>query len=111
MSVRDAALRGGISASVAPGLSGPAIPGFRLTASRADIVAGHPTQVLTYSRNHQTIILCLWPANGEAAHGVRHAVYKGMAIDYWNDGREEYWAATTAPNDLLREFVASARNV
>lgn len=110
MSVRDAALRGSISASVAPSASGPVVPGFRLTASRFDIVAGHPAQVSAYSRNRQTIILCMWPANGEAAHGVRHAVYKGMAISYWNDGREEYWAATTGPNDLLVQFVTSARN-
>ena len=111
MSVRDAALRGSISASATLSPSGPAIPGFLLTAARSDIVAGHPTQVLAYSKNRQTVILCIWPANGEAAHGIRHAVYKGMEISYWNDGKQEYWAATTGPNGLLKEFVNSARNI
>jgi anti-sigma factor RsiW len=111
ISVRDAALRGSISQTVAVNNAGPVIPGFRLVASRSDIVAGHPTRVLAYSKNRQTVILCIWSANGEAAHGVRHAVYKGMAISYWNDGRQEYWAATTGPNSLLDDFVTSARTI
>ena len=111
MSVRDAALRGNISASIAISNSGPVIPGFRLTASRSDIVAGHPARILAYSKDRQTVILCIWSANGEAAHGVRRAVYKGMAINYWNDGRQEYWATTTGPNSLLEDFVTSARNI
>jgi anti-sigma factor RsiW len=111
MSVRDAALRGGISAPVALSTPGPVVPGFQLTAARSDIVAGHPSRVLAYAKGRQTIVLCIWSANGEAAHGVRHAVYKGMAISYWNDGRQEYWAATTGSNDLLEEFITSARNI
>ena len=110
MSVRDAALRGSVSSSVAVS-NGPVIPGFHLTSSRADIVAGHPARVLAYAKDHQTIVLCIWAANGEPAHGVRHAVYKGMAIRYWNDGQQEYWAASTGPNTLLETFVTAARNI
>ncbi|HEY1856874.1 anti-sigma factor family protein [Acidocella sp.] len=111
MSVRDAALRGSLSPTVAVNNSGPAIPGFRLTASRSDIVAGHPARVLAYSKDSQTITLCIWSADGEAAHGIRDAVYKGMAISYWNDGKQEYWAATTGTNGLLENFVAAAKNI
>jgi anti-sigma factor RsiW len=111
ISVRDAALRGSISQTVAVNNAGPVIPGFRLVASRSDIVAGHPARVLAYSKNRQTITLCIWSANGEAAHGVRHAVYKGMAISYWNDGQQEYWAATTGTNGLLENFVTAAKNI
>jgi anti-sigma factor RsiW len=111
MSVRDAALRGSVSQTVAVNNAGPAIPGFRLTASRSDIVAGHPARVLAYSKDSQTITLCIWSANGEAAHGVRNAVYKGMAISYWNDGQQEYWAATTGTNGLLENFVTAAKNI
>jgi anti-sigma factor RsiW len=110
-SVRDAALRGSVSQTVAVNNAGPVIPGFRLVASRSDIVAGHPARVLAYSKDSQTITLCIWSANGEAAHGVRHAVYKGMAISYWNDGQKEYWAATTGTNGLLENFVTAAKNV
>jgi anti-sigma factor RsiW len=110
MSVRDAALRGSVSPTGAS-TAGPTIPGFLLTASRSDIVAGHPARVLAYSKDRQTIILCIWSANGEAAHGVRHAVYKGMAISYWNDGKQEYWAATTGTNGLLENFVTAAKNI
>jgi len=111
MSVRDAALRGSVSQTVAVNNAGPAIPGFRLTASRSDIVAGHPARVLAYSKDSQAITLCIWSANGEAAHGVRNAVYKGMAISYWNDGQQEYWAATTGTNGLLENFVTAAKNI
>jgi anti-sigma factor RsiW len=110
MSVRDAALRGSVSPTVAS-TAGPAIPGFLLTASRSDIVAGHPARVLAYSKDRQTITLCIWSSNGEAAHGVRHAVYKGMGISYWNDGKQEYWAATTGTNGLLENFVTAAKNI
>ena len=111
MSVRDAALRGSVSQTVAVNNAGPAIPGFQLVASRSDIVAGHPARVLSYSKDSQTITLCIWSANGEAAHGVRNAVYKGMAISYWNDGQQEYWAATTGTNRLLENFVTAAQNI
>jgi anti-sigma factor RsiW len=111
MSVRDAALRGSVSQTVAVNNAGPAVPGFRLTASRSDVVAGHSAQVFAYSKDNQTITLCIWSANGEAAHGVRNAVYKGMAISYWNDGRQEYWAATTGTAGLLENFVTAFKNI
>jgi anti-sigma factor RsiW len=111
MSVRDAALRGSMSSTVAVNKEGPIIPGFRLTAARSDIVAGHPALVLAYTKDSQTITLCIWSANGETAHGVRHAVYKGMTISYWNDGRQEYWAATKGKGALLENFVTAARNI
>ncbi|MDD2878228.1 MAG: zf-HC2 domain-containing protein [Acidiphilium sp.] len=106
MSVRDAALRGGIGQNLGETLSGPVVPGFRLVASHTDIVAGHRARVLAYTRQDQTITLCLWPANGEPAHGIRNAIYQGMAISYWNNGRQEYWAATTGSAVILNRFVA-----
>jgi anti-sigma factor (TIGR02949 family) len=105
MSVRDAALRGGpaILAAAAPPLN---VPGFQLTSSRNDVVAGHIAQVAIYTKDGQTITLCTWAANGEPAHGVKHAQYHGMIIDYWNDGTHEYWAAGTGT--ALPGFVAAA---
>jgi len=105
MSVRDAALRGG-PAMYAATTPPPAVPGFQLTSSRMDIVAGHIAQVAVYTRDGQSITLCTWPANGEPAHGVKHAQYHGMTIDYWNDGDHEYWAASTSPD--LPGFVTAA---
>jgi anti-sigma factor RsiW len=104
MSVRDAALRGGpmVSTTTPP----PGVPGFQLTSSRMDVVAGHIAQVAVYTKDGQNITLCSWPANGEPAHGVKHAQYRGMTIDYWNDGRTEYWAAGTGAD--LPGFVAVA---
>jgi anti-sigma factor RsiW len=82
------------------------VPGFQLTASRMDEVAGHLAQVAYYTRDGQTIVLCIWPANGEPAHGVKTAEYRGMAIKYWNDGDHEYWAASLSPGADLQKFVA-----
>ena len=110
MSVRDAALRGSVSQMVASNMVGPAVAGFHLAAARSDIVAGHPTQVFAYARANQTVTLCIWSANGEPAHGVRNAVYKGIAIRYWNDGQQEYWAATTGPATTLNDFVAALKD-
>jgi anti-sigma factor RsiW len=106
MSVRDAALRGSLSQMVASNMVGPKVAGFRLADARSDIVAGHPTLVFAYARANQTVTLCIWSADGEPAHGVRNAVYKGMAISYWNDGKREYWAATPGPVATLNDFVA-----
>jgi anti-sigma factor RsiW len=104
MSVRDAALRGGISQPVAAD-AGPAAAGFYLASARNDIVAGHPAQVLGYVQGKQTVTLCIWPADGEPAHGKREAVYKGMTFSYWNNGKEEYWATTAAPATTLHAFL------
>jgi anti-sigma factor RsiW len=109
MSVRDAALRANVSQSVASNIPSPAVPGFRLAASRPDIVAGHAAHVFAYTRADQTVTLCIWAANGEPAHGVRNAIYRGMAISYWNDGKQEYWAATPGPAATLNAFVAALK--
>jgi anti-sigma factor RsiW len=109
MSVRDAALRSNMSQSVAANMPGPMVAGFELVASRSDIVAGHRARVFAYTRAGQTVTLCVWAANGEPAHGVRDAVYQGMAIRYWNDGKQEYWAATPGATATLDSFVATLR--
>jgi anti-sigma factor RsiW len=110
MSVRDAALRGSVSQMVASNTAGPTVEGFRRASARSDIVAGHPAQVFAYTRANQTVTLCVWSANGEPAHGIRNAVYKGMAISYWNDGKQEYWVATTGPATTLNDFVAAMKD-
>jgi anti-sigma factor RsiW len=103
MSVRDAALR--VSVSETAETRAPAVPGFTLISARQDQVAGHLAQVAVYRRAAETITLCSWPAGREPAHGVVNAVYRGMAISYWNDGRTEYWAASNAPRPALPDFV------
>lgn len=107
MSVHDAAMRGsaGIYAAATPP---PAVPGFQLTSSRMDMVAGHIAQVAVYTKDGRNITLCSWPANGEPAHGVKQGQYRGMTIDYWNDGEHEYWAASASANADLPGFVAAA---
>jgi len=110
MSVRDAALRGSLSQMVASNMAGPTVDGFRLADARSDIVAGHQAQVFAYMRANQTVTLCVWSANGEPAHGIRNAVYKGMAISYWNDGQQEYWVATAGPVTTLNDFVAALKD-
>ena len=104
LSVRDAALRAGITQNIAENTA-PPVPGFQLTSARADVVAGHPAQVFAYAGATKPITLCVWAANGEPAHGVREAAFKNMQIAYWNDGTEEYWAATTGPAAALDDFV------
>jgi anti-sigma factor (TIGR02949 family) len=105
MSVHDAALRSASLTSNAT-VAAPTVPGFALTANHMDVVAGHVAQVAVYTRAGKTVILCIWPANGEPAHGVKTADYRGMAINYWNDGDHEYWAASVSPNADLKDFVA-----
>ncbi|HTI01084.1 MAG TPA: zf-HC2 domain-containing protein [Acidisoma sp.] len=107
MSVRDAALR--VSLSAAANTKAPAVPGFTLVDARDDMIAGHRSRVAIYRQGNATVTLCLWPAGHEAAHGVVKALYRGMAIHYWNDGREEYWAASTAPAPVLVDFVRATR--
>jgi anti-sigma factor RsiW len=111
MAVRDAALRGAV-AQVEPGPVAPVARGFQLASARMDVVAGHQAQVLTYRRAGATITLCIWPANGEPAHGVRTSVYQGTAISYWNDGKREFWAAGAEPNSgALTDFVRAVRAI
>jgi anti-sigma factor RsiW len=108
MSVRDAALRAGLAQDITV-RQAPAAAGFRLTAARMDLVAGHKAQVFAYAGGDKPITLCIWPANGEPAHGIREAAFKGMSIAYWNDGEAEYWAATAGPAASLDSFVAAIR--
>ncbi|HEX3983881.1 MAG TPA: zf-HC2 domain-containing protein [Acidisoma sp.] len=107
MSVRDAALR--VSLSAAPEAKVPAVTGFTLVSARQDLVAGHEALVAVYRQGDAMITLCAWPAGREPAHGVVDAAYRGMAIRYWNDGHEEYWAASAAPAPVLPTFVQALR--
>lgn len=107
MSVRDAALRAGPGVFAAAAPPAPAVPGFTLTGNRMDEVAGHLAEVADYTSGSKTISLCIWPANGEPAHGVKQANYQGMTIAYWNDGDHEYWAASASPGADLQKFVAA----
>jgi len=105
VSVHDAALRsGGLEANAV--LAPRAVPGFQLTGNRMDEVAGHVAEVADYTRDGQKFTLCIWPANGEKAHGVKHAQYRGMEIAYWNDGTNEFWAASAGPRAGLQAFIA-----
>lgn len=106
LAVHDAALRAsGLTATiVAPP---PAVAGYRLATNRMDEVAGHAAEVAQYTRNGDTIVLCIWAAHGEPAHDVVQARYFGMEIDYWNAGGHEYWAASAAQYAGLHEFVAA----
>jgi anti-sigma factor RsiW len=105
--VRDAALRASLPSAAAGASAGPAVPGYRLVAVRADVVAGHDARVLVYEQGSERITLCIWPAGREAAHPARQAVYRGMAIRYWNDGSAEFWAASPEPGEGLAAFVAT----
>jgi anti-sigma factor RsiW len=106
MSVRDAALRAATGPQIAADATAPALPGFRLAATRTDIVAGHPAKVLHYTLANQNVTLCVWPAGSEPRHGIRTARYEGMSIDYWNDGTQEYWAITDGPPSALKKFIS-----
>lgn len=106
MSVRDAALRGGFKQNIVDAQA-PSVPGFRLAAARADVIAGHLAQVYSYDGSNTAITLCVWKANGEPAHGVREAIFKGMKIAYWNDGDHEYWAVTSGSGASLGAFAAA----
>jgi anti-sigma factor RsiW len=107
MAVRDAALRGGLTQLADAGA--PTVPGFTLTGTRRDEVAGHHAQIAVYTRNGVRFILCIWPAGREPARGLESTVYRGMAISYWNDGHEEYWVASKMPAPALPGFVQALR--
>ena len=107
MAVRDAILRDGAAGVI--GAAAPVVAGFRVLEARQDVVAGHLTQVVAYQQGDRSVTLCIWPAGGEPAHGVRQAEYRGTLISYWNDGRLEYWAASTGRATVLASFVAAVR--
>jgi anti-sigma factor RsiW len=103
--VRDAALRASLASSATPTGGAIPVPGYDLVAERADVIAGHRAQVLVYTQGAERITLCVWGAGQEPAHAVRQAVYRGMDIRYWNDGRREFWAASPSPARSLADFV------
>lgn len=105
MAVRDASLRSGLAQADTGRSNAPVVRGFTLASARTDIVAGHPAQVLVYKGTSDTITLCIWGANGELAHGVHNADYQGTQISYWNNGSNEFWAATAEPGPSLKSFV------
>jgi anti-sigma factor RsiW len=107
MAVRDAALRGGLTQLAEA--AAPVVPGFRLVGTRRDEVAGHRAQIAVYTRNGASITVCIWPAGSEPAHGLKTTVYRGMAINYWNNGHEEYWVASPMPAPALAGFVQALR--
>ena len=109
MAVRDASLRNNLTERAVNQKAAPLVQGFTIAAARADIVAGHQAQVLVYKGAGDTITLCIWPANGEPAHDVRSADYQGTEINYWNDGKNEFWAASATPGPTLNAFVHALR--
>ncbi len=107
LAVRDATLRGWLTP---PGNAGaPMVPGFTLIGTREDEVAGHQALVADYARNGTRFTLCAWAAGSEPARNLREAIFRGTAINYWNDGREEYWVASPAPAPALPDFVQALR--
>ena len=82
--------------------------GFALKAYRADYVAGHRAAVLDYSSSGKNVSLIAWPAGGEPALGLRYGDVSGQQVQYWNDGKLEYWASGSDTATLLR-FVAAYR--
>lgn len=112
MAVRDADLRGATTQIDASKSETPVVPGFQLASARSDIVAGRRAQVLVYTRDGTSVTLCIWSANGEAAHGLRKADYQGAAIDYWNDGKREFWAVSGAGRSAaLSDFVQAMTTI
>ena len=89
--------------------NGPAVPGYRLVGARGDVIAGHDARVFVYEQGGARITLCIWPAGVEPAHPVRQAIYRGTAIRYWNDGHDEFWAASPEPGEGLPAFVSAVR--
>ncbi|MCB8882698.1 zf-HC2 domain-containing protein [Acidisoma cellulosilytica] len=107
VAVRDAAQRSALMQTMAPAgaINPPVVPGFTLAASRTDILVGHKALVATYRRDGSVITLCAWPAGKEPAHGLEQKTYRGAAITYWNDGKNEYWVTSAGPRTLVSDFV------
>jgi anti-sigma factor RsiW len=108
--VRDAALRGTMTAMSNSTGSAPAVGGFSLVSMRMDVIAGHRAQVAVYGQGSARVTLCIWPAGHEPAHAVRTATYRGTVIRYWNDGVREFWATSPSPQ-TLGAFVSAALRV
>jgi anti-sigma factor RsiW len=107
--VRDAALRGVMTATSSSPGTVPAVRGFSLVAMRMDVVAGHRTQVAVYGQGSARVTLCIWPAGHEPAHAVRTATYRGTVIRYWNNGVLEFWATSPSPQ-TLDTFVSAVQS-
>ena len=109
VAVRDATLRSALVAGTPLAEPAPTVAGFSLIEEHADVVAGHAARVLVYGRDGGTVTLCIWKADGEPAHGLRSIMFRGIAIRYWNDGTEEYWAASAGPAAGIRAFLDALR--
>ena len=107
--VRDAALRTSVVSNDLQNDSAAKVAGFRVAGVRHDILAGHSAVVATYEGAAGAITLCHWAANGEPAHGVEEATYRGVKVLYWNDGTTEFWAADTTSSAGIRPFVTALR--
>jgi anti-sigma factor RsiW len=102
--VRDASLRTSLVSTATVSAKPASVAGYRVVAARYDIVAGHRASIVTYEGT-ETLTLCSWAANGESAHGVKVANYRGMTISYWNDGTTEFWAVGKVSADDMKTFV------
>jgi anti-sigma factor RsiW len=107
--VRDASLRTSLVSNDVQGTTPANVAGYRVVGARYDLVAGHRARVVIYQGATDVVTLCSWAANGEPAHGVKAAVYRGTNVMYWNDGATEFWAASNAPGIDLKEFVKGVR--
>jgi anti-sigma factor RsiW len=107
--VRDASLRSSLVSYTIQGAAPTEVAGYRATAARYDRVAGHRARIVTYEGTPGVVTLASWSANGEPAHGVETAIYRGTVVMYWNDGSTEYWAASNADSGGLERFVKSIR--
>jgi anti-sigma factor RsiW len=106
MSVHDAAMRASLVREPVAQNAAPVVPGFELVSAATDIVSGRRSTVYVYKAEGGKITLCIWPSDGEAARGVVQAEYQDVQIDYWNDGRAEFWAESAHPEGAaLNEFV------
>lgn len=106
LSVRDAAMRASMTGATVARKDAPVVPGFELLSAGTDIVSGRRSTVLVYKGDGGEITLCIWPSDGEAAHGVVQAEYQDAKIDYWNDGQAEFWAESARPEGAaLNEFI------
>jgi hypothetical protein len=106
MSVRDAAMRASLVRDPVAQNAAPVVRGFELVSAGTDIVSGRHSTVLVYKGKGGEITLCIWPSDGEAAHGVVQADYQDAKIDYWNNGRAEFWAESAHPEGAaLNEFI------
>jgi anti-sigma factor RsiW len=66
--------------------------GYQFIGCRTDVVAGHRASIIVYRRDNDQISLLAWPANHEPPHKPRFAHINRDAMEYWNNGKLEFWA-------------------